>query len=58
MLGIMGRGLERAKFCHGIELSCCLVTVRALTETTVTTDCLMVHRKLRLNLNWEKIIVQ
>ena len=25
---------------------------------TVTTDCLMVHRIVRLNLNWKKIIVQ
>ena len=33
MLGIMGRGLERATFCRGVELSYCLVTVRALTET-------------------------
>ena len=29
-----GRGLERATFCHGVELSYCLVTVRALTETS------------------------
>ena len=28
-----GKGLERATFCHGVELSYCLVTVRALTET-------------------------
>ena len=28
-----GNGLERATFCHGVELSYCLVTVRALTET-------------------------
>ena len=27
------KGLERATFCHGVELSYCLVTVRALTET-------------------------
>ena len=27
------KGLERATFCHGGELSYCLVTVRALTET-------------------------
>ena len=33
MLGIMGRGLERATFGHGVQLSYCLVTVRALTET-------------------------
>ena len=33
MLGIMRRGLERATFCRGVELSYCLVTVRALTET-------------------------
>ena len=25
---------------------------------TVTTDCLMVHRIVRLNLNWKKIVVQ
>ena len=25
---------------------------------TVTTDCLMVHRIVRLKLNWTKIIVQ
>ena len=25
---------------------------------TVTTDCHMVHRIVRLNLNWKKIIVQ
>ena len=25
--------IERATFCHGVELSYCLVTVRALTET-------------------------
>jgi len=30
-----GKGLERATFCHGVELSYCLVTVRALTETVV-----------------------
>ena len=30
---IHGKGLERATFCHGVELSYCLVTVRALTET-------------------------
>ena len=29
-----GKGLERATFCHGVELSYCLVTVRALTETS------------------------
>ena len=28
-----GKGLERATFCHGVELSYCLVTVRAPTET-------------------------
>ena len=28
-----GKGLERATFCHDVELSYCLVTVRALTET-------------------------
>ena len=28
-----GKGLERATFRHGVELSYCLVTVRALTET-------------------------
>ena len=28
-----GKGLERVTFCHGVELSYCLVTVRALTET-------------------------
>ena len=28
-----GKGLERATFCHGVELSYCLVTVRVLTET-------------------------
>ena len=28
-----GKGLERATSCHGVELSYCLVTVRALTET-------------------------
>ena len=28
-----GKGLERGTFCHGVELSYCLVTVRALTET-------------------------
>ena len=28
------KGLERVTFCHGIELSYCLVTVRGLTETT------------------------
>ena len=28
-----GNGLESATFCHGVELSYCLVTVRALTET-------------------------
>ena len=28
-----GKELERATFCHGIELSYRLVTVRALTET-------------------------
>ena len=28
-----GRGLERATFYHGVELSYCRVTVRALTET-------------------------
>ena len=27
------KGLERATFCQGVELSYCLVTVRALTET-------------------------
>ena len=32
MLGIMGRG-SRERCCHGVELSYCLVTVRALTET-------------------------
>ena len=30
-----GKGLERATFCHGVELSYCLVTVRALTETLI-----------------------
>ena len=25
---------------------------------TVTTDCLMVHRIVRLNLNWKTIVVQ
>ena len=29
----LGKGLKRATFCQGVELSCCLVTVRALTET-------------------------
>ena len=28
-----GKGLERATFCHGVELSYCLITVRALTQT-------------------------
>ena len=28
-----GKGLERVTFCHGVELSYCLVTVGALTET-------------------------
>ena len=28
-----GKGLERATLCHGVELSYCLVTVRAPTET-------------------------
>ena len=28
-----GKALERETFCHGVELSYCLVTVRALTET-------------------------
>ena len=28
-----GKGLERATFCHGVELSYCLVAVRALTAT-------------------------
>ena len=27
--------LERATFCHGVELSYCLVTVRALTEALI-----------------------
>ena len=30
-----GKGLERATFCHGVELSYYLVTVRALTETII-----------------------
>ena len=30
-----GKGLERTTFCHGVELSYCLVTVRALTETAI-----------------------
>ena len=30
-----GKGLERATFCHGVELSYCLVTVRALTQTHI-----------------------
>ena len=30
-----GKGLERATFCHGVELSYCVVTVRALTETII-----------------------
>ena len=25
---------------------------------TVTTDCLVVHRIVRLNLNWKRIVVQ
>ena len=33
-----GKGLERATFCHGVELSYCLVTVRALTETAAVTQ--------------------
>ena len=32
-----GKGVERATFCHGVELSYCLVTVRALTETYINT---------------------
>ena len=31
-----GKGFERATFCHGVELSYCLVTVRAHTETVWT----------------------
>ena len=31
-----GKGLERGTFCYGVELSHCLVTVRALTETKST----------------------
>ena len=34
----LGKGLERATFCHGVELSYCLVTVIALTETQVSTE--------------------
>ena len=30
-----GKGLERATFCHGVELSYCLVTVRGLPETNL-----------------------
>jgi len=30
-----GKGLERATFYHGVELSYCLVTVRTLTETNI-----------------------
>ena len=33
-----GKGLERATFYHGVELSYCFVTVRALTETQVSTE--------------------
>ena len=33
-----GKGLGRATFCHGFELRYCLVTVRALTETTCNVD--------------------
>ena len=36
-----GKGLKRATFCHGVELSYCLVTVRALTETVgFTNNCI------------------
>ena len=30
-----GKGFDRATFCHGVELSYCLVAVRALTETVI-----------------------
>ena len=33
-----GKGLERATFCHGVELTYCFVTVRALTETQVSIE--------------------
>ena len=32
--------------------------MQAYLGYTVITDCLMVHRIVRLNLNWKKIIVQ
>ena len=40
-----GKGLERATFCHGVELSYCLVTVGALTETTGIPSSKSKHRR-------------
>ena len=36
-----GKGLERATFCHGVELSYYLVTVRAFTETIINVSSLI-----------------
>ena len=38
-----GKGLERGTFCHGVELSYCLVTVRALTETILYIIEIVLH---------------
>ena len=48
-----GKGLERATFGHGFELSYCLVTVRALTETVAHSVLYTADRLISFGYNYD-----